>query len=142
MARAEILMDEKMASKLADTKAALECRCLNEFFEQLVADARGLAGSGLVQAVYGLRQVERAAELQAVAKLLVLDDLFRHASSIALRKRYVALVDRVRRANPDRSDAALICSSQHTASDRAPLLPSPLFLSPLYHSHLAAHSFA
>lgn len=110
----EILRDERMASKLSNTKAVLECRSVDEFYAQLAADAR--SQSGLVQTAYGLRHVERAVELQAVAKLLVLDDLFRHAASAALRRRYVALVDRVRRANPDRPDAALICSSQHTAS--------------------------
>jgi len=83
----EILMDEAVVNKLADTKAAGEVRALNDFYEMLKKDPD--------RAFYGVNHVTTACERLAIETLLLVDDLFR-AADIATRKKYVALVEAVK----------------------------------------------
>jgi len=83
----EVLADEVVVSKLADTKAAGEVRVLNEFYEMLKKEPD--------RAFYGLKHIVAAAERQAVETLLLADDLFR-AADISARAKYVNLVESVK----------------------------------------------
>lgn len=56
-------------SKMADTKALAEVKALSSFYNALQADSD--------KAVYGIKEVEKANESQAVETLLIMDSLFR-----------------------------------------------------------------
>lgn len=83
----EVLKEPGLQSKLSDTKYAKEVKALERFYQMLSMDAD--------RAFYGFKDVERAAELGAVDVLMVSDGLFR-SSDVAERKKYVALVEKVR----------------------------------------------
>ncbi|RKP03946.1 hypothetical protein CXG81DRAFT_8807 [Caulochytrium protostelioides] len=84
----EIMADPGVQAQLKETKFAQETRALEEFFKVLAQD-RG-------QAFYGYDYVARAAAQKAVTTLLVTDGLFRSAD-IPTRKRYIRLVEQVKR---------------------------------------------
>lgn len=65
----EVLSDQVVVAKLADTKAAGEIRALESFYSMLQTEP--------AKAYYGLKHVEKAAESQAVEILLLSDNLFR-----------------------------------------------------------------
>lgn len=65
----EVLSDQSVVAKLADTKAAGEIRALEAFYAMLQSDP--------AKAYYGLKHVERANESQAIETLLLSDNLFR-----------------------------------------------------------------
>jgi len=62
---------------------------------------------------YSVKHVERANEEQAIETLLISDELFR-AQDIAIRKRYVNLVDSVR----ENGGEVKIFSSLHVSGER------------------------
>lgn len=90
-ALAEVLKSPGVPAKLGDTKYARETALMDRFFELLRADDG--------RAWYGPREVERAVEKGAVGRgggvLLISNRLFR-SLDIATRKRWVALVERVK----------------------------------------------
>ncbi|KAJ8312933.1 hypothetical protein KUTeg_010306 [Tegillarca granosa] len=88
----EVLQDPAIASKLADTKASSEIKALDDFYQMLQNDPD--------RACYGVKHIERAADLQAVEVLLVSDELFR-AQNVQQRKRYVNIVDKVKESCGD-----------------------------------------
>lgn len=101
----EVLEDEAVINKLADTKAAGEVRALNEFYDMLKKEPD--------RAYYGVSHVTTACERQAVATLLLVDDLFR-AADIATRNKYVNLVESVK----DNGGQAHIFSSMHQSGEQ------------------------
>jgi protein pelota len=66
----EVLSDPAVTAKLADTKAAGEVRALESFYTVLTNEPE--------KAFYGLKQVEKASEAQAIETLLISDGLFRY----------------------------------------------------------------
>ncbi|GIY26527.1 protein pelota [Caerostris darwini] len=83
----EVLADPAIANKLADTKAAGEVKCLEQFYTMLMNEPN--------KAFYGVKHVLKANEAQAIDTLLISDKLFR-CNDIAKRKCFVELVDSVR----------------------------------------------
>lgn len=65
----EVLADPAIANKLADTKAATEIKCIDQFYTMLMTDPN--------KAYYGLKHVQKANEAQAIDTLLISDKLFR-----------------------------------------------------------------
>lgn len=82
----EVLADEQVVKRLADTKAAGEVRALNDFYTMLNNEPN--------RAFYGPKHVIKANEQGAIETLLVTDDLFR-SSDIKTRQKYVNLVENV-----------------------------------------------
>lgn len=88
----EVLADPGMANKLADTKAAGEVKCLEQFYTMLMNEPN--------KAFYGVKHVLKANEAQAIDTLLISDKLFR-CNDVAKRKSFVELVDSVRESGGD-----------------------------------------
>ncbi|KAL8825782.1 MAG: hypothetical protein Q9191_004203 [Dirinaria sp. TL-2023a] len=87
----EILQSPEVLAKLKDTKYARETKLMDDFMTMLrIDDGR---------AWYGPREVEQAVDRGAVGRgggvLLISDALFR-AQDVAVRRRWVRLVDKVR----------------------------------------------
>ncbi|CAH1801584.1 unnamed protein product [Owenia fusiformis] len=101
----EVLADPGITGKLADTKAAGEVKALESFYTMLQTEPD--------RAFYGVKDVERACEQQAIETLLITDELFR-SQDIAVRKRYVKLVD----ACKDQGVEVRIFSSLHTSGEQ------------------------
>jgi len=101
----EVLGNPAVMAKLSDTKAAGEVKCLESFFETLQSEPD--------KAFYGLAHVEKANESQAIETLLICDSLFR-ASTVAMRKRYVDLVESVKESNGE----VKIFSSLHVSGEQ------------------------
>jgi protein pelota len=85
----EVLADEQVTKRLADTKAAGEVKALNDFYSMLNNEPS--------RAFYGPKHVFKANEQSAIETLLVTDDLFR-SSDIKTRQSYVELVESVSNA--------------------------------------------
>lgn len=106
----EILASPAITAKLSDAKYARETALMDTFYEYLRQDDG--------RAWYGPREVERAVERGAVGRgggvLLISNALFR-AQSIAERKRWVALVDRVREVE---GGEVRVLSSLHESGKR------------------------
>lgn len=66
----EVLKDETVLARLADTKAAKEQAALDQFFQTLSNEPE--------RAYYGWEHVSRANECGAIRTLLVTDGLFRY----------------------------------------------------------------
>ncbi|KAN0069489.1 eRF1 domain 1 domain containing protein [Elaphomyces granulatus] len=109
-ALSEVLQSSTVKSLLSDTKYARETRLMDEFLEHLRKDTN--------RATYGPREVESAVNQGAVGRgggiLIISNRLFR-AQDIAERKRWVALVDRVR--DVEGGDARIL-SSDHESGKR------------------------
>ncbi|KAK6191506.1 hypothetical protein SNE40_003175 [Patella caerulea] len=101
----EILADPVVTSKLADTKAAGEVRALDDFYQMLQNDPD--------RAFYGFKQIEKAANLNAIEVLLVSDELFR-SNDVQKRQRYVRLVDSVK----ENGGEVKIFSSLHVSGEQ------------------------
>lgn len=101
----EILQDQSVNNKLSDTKALSEVKALENFYTMLQNDPN--------RAFYGVNHVEKANEDQAIETMLVTDELFR-ANDIAIRKRYVALVDSVR----ENGGEVKVFSSLHVSGEQ------------------------
>lgn len=106
----EVLESPKVLAALKDTKYARETRLMNDFLTMLRKDDG--------RAWYGPREVERAAEKGAIGKgggvLLISDALFR-AQDVAVRRRWVALVDKIRDVE---GGEVRILSSEHESGKR------------------------
>lgn len=105
-----------MAVKLADTKAANEVKALDSFYIMLQNEPNRafygykLPANDIINFILRFKDVERANESNAIEMLLITDELFRYgndyhsncidytcrSSDVALRQRYVALVDSVK----------------------------------------------
>jgi len=101
----EILQDPLVANRLSDTKAAGEIKLLDEFMHLLNDEPD--------KAYYGLEVVEKANQAQAVACLLITDELFRNID-FNKRRRYVQLVDSVK----DNGGDVRLFSSMHVSGER------------------------
>jgi len=86
----EVLQTPEVLARLKDTKYARESKLMEEFMNLLYKDDG--------KAAYGPREVEQAVEKGAVGRgggiLLISDSLFR-AQDVAIRRRWVGLVDKV-----------------------------------------------
>eukprot|EP00802_Teleaulax_amphioxeia_P014112 Tamp_14172.p1 GENE.Tamp_14172~~Tamp_14172.p1 ORF type:complete len:459 (-),score=127.42 Tamp_14172:276-1487(-) len=101
----EVLADPAVLARMSDTKAAEESAALGNFFKALDQDSD--------RAAYGHAYVMRAADIGAIATLLISDNLFRSPQAED-RKRYVELVEGVR----DGGGKALIFSTMHVSGER------------------------
>jgi protein pelota len=105
----EVLADPAVLVKLADTKAADEVKALDAFYLMLQNEP--------TRAFYGIDDVERANQLNAIEMLMVTDELFRSAT-VSTRQRYVALVDSVK----DTGGFVKIFSSLHVSGEQLGML--------------------
>lgn len=96
----ELLNDEALQNKLADTKALQEVKAMDNFKKLMVSSPD--------RAVYGPKAVLKASESQAVEELLITDTLFR-SRNFVIRKQFVELVESVR----DCGGVVRILSSLH-----------------------------
>lgn len=105
----EVLKSPAVLAKLKDTKYARETQIMDKFMEMLRLDDG--------RAWYGAGEVEKAIEKSAVGAgggiLLVNNSLFR-SQDIGTRKRFVALVDKVREDGGE----ARVLSSDHESGKR------------------------
>ncbi|KAH8601286.1 eRF1 domain 1-domain-containing protein [Bisporella sp. PMI_857] len=105
----EVLKSPEVLAKLRDTKYAKETQVMDDFMTLLRLDDG--------RAWYGPTEVEKAVEKGAVGPgggtLLINNSLFR-SQEIGVRKRWVALVDRVREGGGE----ARILSSDHESGKR------------------------
>ncbi|KAI5860490.1 hypothetical protein GGS23DRAFT_599308 [Durotheca rogersii] len=105
----EILKSAEVTATMKDMKFSKETRFMDEFFEKLRRDDG--------RAWYGVAPVERAVREGAVGRgggvLLVNNSLFR-SMDIATRKKYVAMVDKVKEDGGE----ARILSSDHESGQR------------------------
>lgn len=101
----EVLADQAVTAKLADTKAAGEVKALDNFFTMLQTEPD--------RAYYGMAHIERANEAMAVETLLVTDELFR-STDLPTRKRYVKLVENVK----DNGGDVRVFSSLHVSGEQ------------------------
>lgn len=95
----------QVAALVADTKAAREAAALAELHRVMASDPS--------RAMYGPGHVIAAAEMGAVATLLLSDALFR-VRDVAKRRKYQALVEGVRAAGGE----ALVFSSLHESGEQ------------------------
>ncbi|CAL8084434.1 unnamed protein product [Orchesella dallaii] len=101
----EVLTSPAVMAKLADTKAAGEVKALETFYAMLQSEPE--------KAFYGLKQVEKANESQAVEVLMISDALFR-GCDVATRKRYVTLIETVKESGGE----VKIFSSLHVSGEQ------------------------
>lgn len=105
----EVLKSPEVLAKLRDTKYARETRYMDEFMNLLRKDDG--------KAWYGPNEVEKAVEKGAVGRgggvLLISNALFR-SQEVGTRKRWVALVDKVKEDGGD----ARVLSSDHESGKR------------------------
>ncbi|PHH88960.1 hypothetical protein CDD83_6812 [Cordyceps sp. RAO-2017] len=109
----EVLKSPEVLAKMRDMNYAREALCMDNFFDLLKLDDG--------RAWYGSRAVERAVAEGAVGPgggvLLVNNGLFR-SQDLATRKKYVALVDKVK----DDGGEARILSSDHESGQRLKMM--------------------
>ncbi|KAL2752379.1 hypothetical protein ACRALDRAFT_1044466 [Sodiomyces alcalophilus JCM 7366] len=111
----EVLKSPEMGSKLKDFKFAKETRLMDTFFSRLrLEDGRAWYGSSAVT-----KAVEEGAIGPGGGILMMNNSLFR-SSDVATRKRYVALVDKVRADGGE----VRILSSDHESGQRLDMLGS------------------
>lgn len=106
----EVLQSPAVKTLLADTKYARETKLMDDFLDQLRNETN--------KATYGPREVESAVDQGAVGRgggvLIMSNRLFR-SQNVAERKRWVALVDRVRNVE---GGEVRILSSDHESGKR------------------------
>ncbi|KAJ5468332.1 hypothetical protein N7475_006084 [Penicillium sp. IBT 31633x] len=106
----EVLQSSAVKARLADTKYARETKLMDDFLEELRKETN--------KATYGPREVEFAVEQGAVGRgggvLIVSNRLFR-SQDVVERKRWVALVDRVRDVE---GGEVRVLSSDHESGKR------------------------
>jgi protein pelota len=101
----ELLLDPAVAARVADTRAGAEINALREFLDWMSSDPD--------RVTYGLRHVRAAGEQGAIAKLLLVDSLFR-AQNVQRRAEYVQLVEACKAARA----TVLIFSDQHVTGSQ------------------------
>ncbi|KAL4962309.1 putative translation factor pelota [Aspergillus stella-maris] len=106
----EVLQSPTVKALLSDTKHARETKLMDDFNEQLRKETN--------KATYGPREVENAVDQGAVGRgggvLIISNKLFR-SQDVAERKRWVALVDRVRDVE---GGEVRVLSSEHESGKR------------------------
>lgn len=109
----EVLKSPEVLAKMKDVRFAKEAQLMDTFFDMLKLDDG--------RAWYGSKAVERAVEEDAVGPgggaLLINNSLFR-SQDLATRKRYVAIVDKVK----DAGGETRILSSEHESGQRLNML--------------------
>jgi protein pelota len=107
---AEVLKSPSVMTKLRNSRFARETQLLDQFYESLRKDDG--------RAWYGPNEVEKCVDKGAVGRgggvLLISNDLFR-AKDVRVRKRWVALVDRVRE---EEGGEVRVLSSAHESGKR------------------------
>ena len=101
----DVFADPNISNKLADTRFSQEIEVLNNFLRMIDVNPD--------KAYYGFLHVNEANEKMAIEHLLVSDELFR-SSNIAIRKKYVKLVESVR----DRGGKVHIFSTLHVSGSQ------------------------
>ncbi|SPO03108.1 related to DOM34 - functions in protein translation to promote G1 progression and differentiation [Cephalotrichum gorgonifer] len=108
----DILKSREVAATMRDMRFAKEAQCINQFYEMLrVEDGRAWYGSASVE------KVVAEGAVGAGGVLLICDDLFR-SEDTETRKKYVALVERVKAGGGD----ARILSAAHESGERLAML--------------------
>ena len=106
----EVMKSPEVMVKLKDTKYARETRLMNDFYDLLRKDDG--------RAWYGPKECEAAVEKGAVGrgggKLIIINSLFRN-QDVATRRRWVRLVDRVRK---NEGGEVNVLSSDHESGKR------------------------
>lgn len=109
----EVLKSPEVLAKMKDMRYAKEAQLMDSFFDMLKLDDG--------RAWYGTKAVERAAQEGAIGPgggaLLINNSLFR-SEDLATRKRYVALVDKVKADGGE----ARVLSSDHDSGSRLKML--------------------
>lgn len=101
----EALQDPSVQSTLSSTKFMKQSKMLDAFFSTLSKDP--------CRAYYGYKHVEAASELGAISSLLVADELFR-SSDVMVRRKYVNIVETVKRMGGD----VYIYSTNHHSGEQ------------------------
>lgn len=101
----EVMMDKIIQDKLSNTKAAREVKVLQKFFDVLQSEPD--------KAAYGYNTVSAACDQNGIESLLISDNLFR-ANEVDTRKKYVALVQKVK----DSGGEVNIFSSLHVTGSQ------------------------
>lgn len=101
----EVLDDPRAMSLIKDTKSATELKAMKELNEMMLFHPD--------KACYGPKSVDLASELMAIETLLITDDMFRNVDS-GLRKKYIGLVDSVKRSG----GKVLVLSSMHISGEQ------------------------
>ncbi|KAK1944595.1 Protein pelota [Phytophthora citrophthora] len=101
----EVLNDPAIQSQVADTKAVEDVKCLERFSNMLHIDQD--------RAYYGYKHVVRANANMAIETLMITDALFR-SQDIAIRRKYVDLVESVR----DNGGTVRLFSSLHVSGEK------------------------
>ncbi|MCJ1415438.1 Translation factor pelota [Xylographa parallela] len=106
----EVLQSPEVQARLKDTRYARETKLMDDFMTSLRKDDG--------RAWYGPKEVEMAVEKGAVGRgggvLLISNGLFR-AQDVAIRKRWVTLVDKVK---DDEGGEVRVLSSEHESGKR------------------------
>jgi len=102
---AEILGDPQVQKRVANTRAALHFKALEEITKRL--------GNNPEMACYGPKEVKRAYEMGAIDIMMISDALFRN-SSLQVRKEYVQLVHDVKESG----STAHVFSSGHVTGQK------------------------
>lgn len=109
----EVLKSPEVLAKMKDVRFAKEAQLMDNFFDLLKLDDG--------RAWYGTKAVEKAVDEGAVGPgggaLLINNSLFR-SQDLATRKKYVAIVDKVK----DAGGEARILSSEHESGQRLNML--------------------
>jgi len=98
----EVLQDKVVLDQMADTKAVKDVDALESFYKTLENDPD--------RATYGLKQITKSNQQQAIDVLMISDSLFR-SQSVNERKTYVDLVQSVK----EHGGVVLVFSSLHVS---------------------------
>ena len=101
----QVLSDPSVAARVSETRAGAEIAALRDFVTIMSEDPE--------RVTYGLKHVRAALEQGAIAKLLLVDSLFR-AQHVARRAEHVALVDGCKESNV----TVRIFSDQHVSGQQ------------------------
>mmetsp|Transcript_1981 Transcript_1981/g.3759 ORF Transcript_1981/g.3759 Transcript_1981/m.3759 type:complete len:402 (+) Transcript_1981:60-1265(+) len=101
----ELLADEQVQKSIANTKAAMHLRALEDFYQTVKNEPDRVS--------YGPRQVKESIDMGAVQVLMVVDSLFRNAN-VATRRHYVDMTEGVR----EQGSTVHIFSQQHISGEQ------------------------
>merc|ERR1719424_1876227 len=101
----EILSDDQVKKRVANTRAALHFKSLEELHKRLANSPE--------MACYGPNEVKKAFAMGAIDTMMISDELFRNAS-IQVRKEYVQLVSDVK----DSGSTSFVFSSGHVTGQK------------------------
>merc|ERR1712008_5226 len=101
----ELLADEQVQKNIANTKAAMHLRALEDFYQTVKNEPDRIS--------YGPKQVKESIDLGAVSVLMVVDSLFRNAN-VSTRRHYVDMTESVR----EQGCTVHIFSQQHISGEQ------------------------